>query len=230
MNFNPKKCHVLIISRKRQSPFLDYRLGNETLTVVDSYPYLGVTVSSDLRWHRHIDNICIRATSVLNLLRRNVYRCSEEVKALAYLSLVRPHLEYAAAAWDPYTQRDSGQLEKVQRRAARFVKSDYRRTSSVTEFIGDLGWGRLSDRRRNARLTVFYKALHQMIAVPVDHLRKPTRCTRRSGASSFIAISSNVDSYKFSFYPRTLVDWNSLPEPVRLKPSLSSFRGALRSV
>ena len=112
MNFNPKKCHVLSISRKRRSPFLDYRLGNEPLTVVDSYPYLGVTVSSDLRWHRHIDSICIRATSILNLVRRNIYQCSEEVKALAYLSLVRPHLEYAAAAWDPYTQRDSDQLEK----------------------------------------------------------------------------------------------------------------------
>ena len=146
------------------------------------------------------------------------------------MSLVRPHLEYAAAAWDPYTQRDSDQLEKIQRRAARFVKSDYRRTSSVTEFVRDLNWERLSDRRRNARLAVFFKALHQLIAIPIDHLQKPTRCTRRSGASSFIAICSSIDSYKFSFYPRTLVDWNSLPEPVRLKSSLDSFRGALRSV
>ena len=230
MSFNSKKCHVLSVSRKRQSPFLDYRLGNEPLTVVDSYPYLGVTVSSDLRWHRHVDNICVKATSILNLVRRNIYQCSEEVKALAYLSLVRPHLEYAAAAWDPYTAHDSDQLEKVQRRAARFVKNDYRRTSSVTEFIMDLNWERLSDRRKNTRLAVFFKALHQQIAIPVDHLQRPTRCTRRSGAGSFIAISSNIDSYKFSFYPRTVVDWNSLPEPVRLKSSLGSFRGALHSV
>jgi hypothetical protein len=121
-------------------------------------------------------------------------------------------------------------LEKVQRRAARFVKNDYRRTSSVTEFIMDLNWERLSDRRKNTRLAVFFKALHQQIAIPVDHLQRPTRCTRRSGAGSFIAISSNIDSYKFSFYPRTVVDWNSLPEPVRLKSSLGSFRGALHSV
>ena len=45
-----------------------------------------------------------------------------EAKNLAYLSLVRPHLEYAAAAWDPYIAKDIQQLERVQRRAARFVK------------------------------------------------------------------------------------------------------------
>jgi len=38
------------------------------------------------------------------------------------MSLVRPNLEYAAAAWDPYTAKDTQQLERVQRGAARFVK------------------------------------------------------------------------------------------------------------
>jgi len=38
------------------------------------------------------------------------------------LALVYPHLEYAAAAWDPYTAKDIQKLERVQYRAARFVK------------------------------------------------------------------------------------------------------------
>jgi len=54
--------------------------------------------------------------------------------------LIRPHLEYASAAWDPYTARDSHQLDKVQRRAARFVKRDYKQTTSVSELISELRW------------------------------------------------------------------------------------------
>ena len=62
-----------------------------------------------------------KATRVLNFVRRNIYHCTSEVKALAYTSLIRPHLEYASAAWDPYTARDSHQLDKVQRRAAKEI-------------------------------------------------------------------------------------------------------------
>jgi len=40
------------------------------------------------------------------LFERNVYHCDPTAKATAYLSLVRPLLEYAAAAWDPYRLRD----------------------------------------------------------------------------------------------------------------------------
>jgi len=93
MCFNAKKCHILNISRKRQKPCLRYQLGQEALSVVDSYPYLGVTISSDLRWHEHINNISAKATRTLNFVRRNIYSCSPEAKALAYTSLVRPHLE-----------------------------------------------------------------------------------------------------------------------------------------
>ena len=43
----------------------------------------------------------------------------------------------------------------VQRRAARFAKSDYRRTTSVSKLMDDLGWRTLSDRRKDDPLNLF---------------------------------------------------------------------------
>ena len=63
----------------------------------------------------------LRLPKTLNFIRRNVYCCAPDTKATAYISVVRPHLEYAAAAWDPYLVADCKLLEKMQRRAARFV-------------------------------------------------------------------------------------------------------------
>src|SRR5258706_1847588 len=51
MHFNFKKCHIISISRQRCKPTIGYKLGSMPLSYVDSYSYLGVTVSSDLRWH-----------------------------------------------------------------------------------------------------------------------------------------------------------------------------------
>jgi len=106
----------------------------QTLT----HPYLGVTVSSHLRWEKHINTIAAKATRTVNFVCRNVYYYDPDAKALAYLSLVRPLLEYAEAAWDPYRTRDINTLEMVQRCAARFAKHDYRCTTSVTKLLGEL--------------------------------------------------------------------------------------------
>ena len=51
-----------------------------------------------------------------------------------------------------YTAKDIQQLERVQRRAARFVKKDYRRTTSVTGLLDELGWLPLFERRKHSRL------------------------------------------------------------------------------
>jgi hypothetical protein len=47
------------------------------------------------------------------------------VKSAAYTSMVRPTMEYASSVWDPTNRKKIGNLEKVQKRAARFVFNNY---------------------------------------------------------------------------------------------------------
>jgi len=144
------------------------------VSYVDSHTYLGVTISSDLRWQNHTSNISANASRILNFVRRNVYGCSAEAKATAHTTLVRPLLEFSSAAWDPYLGKDVHQLERVQRRAARFVMNDYRRTTAVTSLLNQLEWSPLSVRRRNSRLVAFYKDVNNLSPVPVG---QPRSCT-----------------------------------------------------
>ena len=50
---------------------------------------------------------------IINILQ-NVISCSQKIRALAYHSLVRPHLEYCASVWDPQTKSSTNRLEMVQ--------------------------------------------------------------------------------------------------------------------
>ena len=52
------------------------------------------------------------------------------MKSTAYLSLIRPVLEYSSPVWDPYLLADIQSIEKVQRYAAQWVSCDY--SNSVT--------------------------------------------------------------------------------------------------
>ena len=137
--------------------------------------FIGVTIASDLRWHTAIS---AKATRVLNFVRRNVYHFSPEAKSLAYLSLVRPHLEFAAAAWDSHLIKDVMQLEGIQRWAARFAS--HGSASSASALFDRFQWPILSSRRKNTRLALFYRAVHGLSAIPIPHFQKPTRFTGRS--------------------------------------------------
>ena len=230
MSFTVSKCCILSIYRKRTPPpALNYTLGNTLLSVVNSHSYLGVTVSSDLRWHEHVNNVSAQATKTLSFIRHNVYCCPPYIKATAYISVVRPHLEYAAAAWDLYLVGDCKQLEKVQRRAARFLKRDCRSTASVSSLISQLGWQSLSDRRRNSRLSLMYKSLHGLAGISTSPFRCSSKPTRSADGDTFCVLSSRTDPYKYSFYPHTIVDWNALPASVKSRPSIYSFRCAIPS-
>ena len=57
MRFNSKKCHILSISRQCNKSSPVYYLGTDVLSNASSHTYLGITVSSDLKWHEHISNI-----------------------------------------------------------------------------------------------------------------------------------------------------------------------------
>ena len=80
--------------------------------------YLGATLSNDLEWSKH---------SKLSFLRHNLKGCPEKLKQTAYFSLIRSFMEYGATVWDPYQKYNSDKVERVQCRAARFVKSRYSR-------------------------------------------------------------------------------------------------------
>ena len=66
-------------------------------------------------------------------------RCSSETKEKAFTTLVRPVLEYAGVVWDPWQANHISQLESIQRKAARSVHAVYRRSSSVTRMMDNLG-------------------------------------------------------------------------------------------
>ena len=153
----------------------------------------------------------MKASQTLNFLRRNLSKCSPSVKASAYLTLVRPIMEYAAVAWDPYQLNNICALEKIQRRAARWVMNDYNRYSSVSDMLHNLNWQSLQLRRRISRLWMFYKAVHHLTALSIPQCFLPTNFpTRNHHQYHYIIPSARTSSYQNSFYPRTIKEWNQL--------------------
>ena len=157
MEFNPSKCQVVRVTSSRTLFNIAYTLHGQVLEVVTSAKYLGVDISNGLSWNPHIDRITGNANRTLNFIQRNIKTKNQKVRETAYNTMVRPQLEYAAPVWDPYFKEKILQLEKVQRRAARWTTSSFDYRSSVTAIVNDLGWRTLEQRRADAGLCLFSK-------------------------------------------------------------------------
>ena len=80
---------------------------------------LGVHISCDLKWKFHVDLIASKANRVLGMLKKTFTSREVHLWKMLYVSLVRPHLEFAAPVWNSHVKGDIKTPERVQERATR---------------------------------------------------------------------------------------------------------------
>ena len=149
------------VSLTHDPKLFNYSLTGQVLQEVMDAKYLGVTLSNNLEWSKHIATM------------------TNKLKQTAYFSLIHPFMEYGMTFWDPYQKYNSDKVERVQRRAARFVKSRYTRYSSVSDILDELRWLPLSQRRQEARLIFCFTQF-----LTVWH-KRPSKGTRRKHNMKF---------------------------------------------
>ena len=96
MKFNIDKCHLLRFSLKRNNLEGNYHLGDFQLSEVKEHKYLGVLLTNNLSWQKHINGMTSKANQMLGLISQNLRRSSQKLPQQAYTSIVRPHVEYCA--------------------------------------------------------------------------------------------------------------------------------------
>ena len=181
-------------------------------------------------------NITAKANSTLAVLKRNVRVPSKSIKAAAYKSLVRPHLEYCSTVWDPHTKFLKNKLEAVQGRSARWVFNKYRTGPNTTrqdDLVELLDWPLLETRRRVARLCLLYKMANNLVLMSSRSLLIPYPYhTKTMAPHAFLPLDRTPSKLYFanSFFPRTVANWNSLPHSAATAPSLESFKTAVWAV
>ena len=119
----------------KSHPTYLYKVCGHIFCTVQVAMDLGITLTDESSWSCHVHSIHSCANSTHGFLKRNLRRCPAKLKETAYIMLIRSTLEYAASISDPQLAKDCDLLEKLQRRSARFVKGDYRTTSSETRHM-----------------------------------------------------------------------------------------------
>ena len=144
MSFNYDKCKVMHFGKKNKESVYTMNMGqNAPLHIIEKTMVerdLGVMLSKDIKWANQTEKAVNAAKAIISQLRNSFTYFDPELVRLLYVSLIRPHLEYAVPVWNPYLRKDIDILENLQ------PKRDLRLTT-------------LETRRKRDDLIQFYKEL-----------------------------------------------------------------------
>jgi len=227
--FNPSKWETIIFTKKTKPVRTRYTLQDQILATVSSATYICVYINSKLSWNTHIDTAAKKATQSLNFLQRNFSCCPMTIREQCYTTLMRSQLVYTSSVWDNPVKRNVSKVEAVQRSAAWFTCSDFKRTSSVTAMLQKLQWDSLQQSRARSRVLMLYCIRNGLVAIPASAYLKPATAHTRGSKTNYRQIKCNTNTYSHTFFPTAICLRNTfLVNVCQLPPD--SFKAQLNSV
>ena len=179
------------------------------IPMVSSTCDLGVLISDTLSWSDHILRITSKAYKMLGLVCRSFSnKLPVSVKKSLYLSLVRSHLMYCSVIWRPY---DIILLEKIQRRASKFLLNDY--SSVYKTRLMSLNLLPLSMVMELNDIIFFLKSLRTPSSTfnILDYVSFCISSTRSSSSHKLRHPYSSTTLSSHFYFSRLPRHWNSLP-------------------
>ena len=141
MDLNQTKCVVMHFSRIAQPMITQYTISDTPVLQSSSHKDLGITTTNDLKWNKQVQEISTKANKMLGFIKRTAFDIRQRrVRKVLYLTMVRSQLAYGSQVWAPQTVNNILTVERVQRRATKFILSlPYQTDISYQERLTTIG-------------------------------------------------------------------------------------------
>ena len=173
VKLNPSKTDIMVFNANNQQNDLTFDFNSTLIQTVNTHKHLGVIVSCDCKWTKHINTIIERASKQLNILRKLKFKLNRQYLQNIYITFIRPILEYGSEVWDNCGAVNSDRLEKVQ--TARIV-TGLTSYASLDSIYCETGWEKLTVRREVKKLNLFYKIINNEAPEYLSRVNTPNSC------------------------------------------------------
>ena len=77
----------------------DLKINNNCIDRVSEFNFLGLIISSDLKWNKHIEHISLKISKVIGIMFRMKYILPSGILHTIYKTLIMPHYSYCLLTW-----------------------------------------------------------------------------------------------------------------------------------
>jgi hypothetical protein len=231
MDFNVKKCKVLHIGHNNIRHV--YTMGGQPLGETEEETDVGVLTTANLKPAAQCRRAARTAAAVLGQISRAFHYRDRHVFVQLYKQYVRPHLEFAAAAWSPWQEGDKACLERIQQRAVAMVSGLTSR--DYEDRLKELHMETLEERRHQMDMAQVHKILTGKDKVDAERLltlaNSHGRNTRAAADARCLRQNPGRLEVRRNFFTqRVVAPWNDVPSEIKHVSSVQAFKSTYRQL
>ena len=230
LSLNIKKTSYIVFSNKRNIN-VNLLLSGVQISRVDDTRFLGVVISSNLSWNKHIDVIVSKISKTVGLLSKVRHLLPNLGTRTLYMSLVEPYIGYCNIVW---SQANASvyldKIFKIQKKYCRIITfSDFRAHSEP--LFKELNILNVYNMYKYQIALFMYKQLNGLIPL-MDCFSFTTNFSvhdhyTRQGSNLHMARCRTTKRQLTIFFQGPKI-WNSLPLSLRDSPSILFLKKHLK--
>ena len=225
MKANPGKSHILLSNKKTEK----VKINDVVLTSSVEEKLLGITLDSELKFKKHITDICNKASQKIHVLSRITSYMSLKRRRVLMKTFVESQFNYCPLIWMFHSRRLNNKINNVHEKALRIVYSDYK--STFQELLGKDA--SLSVHHRNIQTLAIeiYKDSHALSPAIMGKVFKinrilPYNLRTQNDFSSRVPKTAKYRTETISFLAPKV--WALVPEKLKECSCLETFKSKIR--
>ena len=115
MKLNTDKCHLLISGNKNE--YMWAKLDEDIVWESNDVELLGVTIDNNLRFDKHVSNICLKANRKLSALTRVAKFVPFKKRRILFKAFIESQFKYCPLAWMFHGRQINEKINKLYERA-----------------------------------------------------------------------------------------------------------------
>lgn len=162
LSLNIKKTKYMVFHTSQRSvQFPNLRINDSVIERVTQFNFLGLILSSNLKWHKHVRHISLKISRIIGIMYRLKQIYPQAILLMIYNTLIQPHFSYCLLSWGSKLN-DGHSIHLLQKRALRIItNNDY--IAHTEPICRNLGLVKVPDMYRLAVWKFYYKLMNNVL-------------------------------------------------------------------
>ena len=224
MALHPQKSKFMLITTRQKRQNINYNLqelflSGKTLEEVDAHKLLGLTIDKNLSWSSHVSYLTKKLSRKVFQLNRIKHFLDQHTRKLFFHAYIQPDIDYASTCWDLASQNCLKPLQRLYKRSLKVIL--LQSSSLLSVDYKNLNILPFDLKCRFNKGILMYKIMNHLS--PTYLSEKFHILTARRKCSIYVP-RPRTDLFMSSLSFSGAKLWNELPDCLRQKNSLQSFK------